>query len=130
MSEARLEPSGPAAARSGGRRPALVAQATVLAWNVLVIGSATAWAVVSSIADDPDWGGLVALVVAFIGMVAFCLSLTTGALVTVLFTRRPRWQERAAGGWGVAVGSGTAAAGVGGLVALGVTPLVLWLLGS
>jgi hypothetical protein len=107
----------------------VVAQATVLAWNVLVIGSATAWAVVSA-TDDPDWGGLVALVVTFVGMVAFCLSLTTGALVMAMLTRRPRWRERAAAGWGVAIGSGTAAAGVGGLVALGVTPLVLWRLGS
>jgi hypothetical protein len=99
-----------------GRRPLLVALATVLAWNALALIGWTVYVVVTT-RQDPDWGDLVAIVSMMLGFGAFAVSLLIGGSVVALI----RWRVR----WGVltlkrTIGYGSAAA------AAGLAPFVIY----
>jgi hypothetical protein len=105
-----------------GHQPLLVALGTLLAWNLVALAGWSVYIVVIT-RRDPDWGDLVAIVSAMLGVGAFCLSLLIGSLVVAFINRRGRWSQ-AALPLDRAVGYGTAAA------AVGLAPFVIYVAGA
>jgi hypothetical protein len=75
-----------------GHQPVLAALAAVLAWNVLALAGWMVY-IVASTRQDPDWGDLVMIVGAMMGVGAFCVSLLIGGAVVAVMNRRGRWRE-------------------------------------
>jgi hypothetical protein len=93
------------------QRPQLVALATVLSWNVLALAGWLGYVFVVT-RQDPDWGDLVAVAGAMLGVGAFVVSVIIGGVVVAVTSRRARWRQSVitAGG---AVRYGTLAAAAG-----------------
>lgn len=94
-----------------GYQPVLAALAAVLAWNVLAL---LAWLVyaVASTHQDPDWGDLVMIVLAMMGVGAFVVSLLVGSAVVLVMNRRGHWRDTGMP-VGPLIGRGTIAATAG-----------------
>jgi hypothetical protein len=94
-----------------GQQPVLAALGTVLAWNVLALGAWMGYAVVTAL-QEPDWGDLILIASAMMGVGAFFVSLAiAGAAVAVMY-RRGQWRQRTFT-LEQAIGRGSAAAGIG-----------------
>jgi hypothetical protein len=105
-----------------GDRPLLIALGTVLAWNLVALAGWLAYVVVDT-RQDPDWGDLVAIVSAMIGLGGFLVSLSIGSAVAGVWSWRGRWREQVIGRQ-AAVGFGTVAA------AAGLAPFILYVINA